>query len=459
MLAVNDAVRLAALRVKLRQQNPAADYSGRPTAFFREVLGAEPYDRQMEMLKAVREHPRVAVNGAQATGKDWCAGRIILWWLSSFHPAKVIILGPTHAQVAKIVWLEARKAYYSSKVPLGGKMLETPYWRLDDESFALGISTDNPYNLQGWHSPHLLLLITEAHNMRQDDIEAGKRLNPEKILMTGNPLTLMGEFYDAFHTRQDLWHTIKISAFDSPNVKQGRDIVPGLANQAFIDARGADWGEDSVLYKTGVLGEFPESLEDSLIQRAWVDRALTSALEPGEPHILGVDVAAGGDKTVMFRRDGLVAKIVWKGHTPDVMGLVGRVKMYLDEHAEFDMRVTVDQTGIGVGICHRLKELGVKVNEFIAGEAARDTRRFANAQAEAWGLMADAFREGRVKIENDPALIAQLCTRRYEIQSDRRIKLESKADLKAAGGRSPDEADALALTFSPMAARRIKLWV
>ena len=48
-------------------------------------------------------------------------------------------------------------------------------------------------------------------------------------------------------------------------------------------------------------------------------------------------------------------------------------------------------------------------------------------------------------IPTDSALIGQLTGRKYEIQSDRKVKLESKEKLT----KSPDKADALAMSFAP----------
>lgn len=50
-------------------------------------------------------------------------------------------------------------------------------------------------------------------------------------------------------------------------------------------------------------------------------------------------------------------------------------------------------------------------------------------------------------IEDDRDLISQITTRTYELQGDSRILLESKLKLKSRGAPSPDEADALAMTF------------
>ena len=430
-----------------------------PVWFFRSVLGCSPYDKQRELIEAVRDNRRVACLGANGTGKDFVAGRLVLWWLASRRPAKVVVIGPTHRQVAQIVWKETRLAYFASKISLGGRMLETPRWEIDDETFALGFATDQPYNIQGHHSPHLMLIYTEAHSVSQDDIEAGKRLNPERLLLTGNPLSLAGEFYEAFHGKGEMYKTIQISAFDSPNVKIGKVVIPGLVGPVEVEERKRDWGEGTPLYQASVLGQYPDSLEDSLIPRSWVDRALQSGFQPSEPHVLACDVARGGDNTVLMRRDGPVCRIIWRGKTPDVMEIIGRVGRYLEDNPDLEKRVTIDDTGIGGGVTDRLRELGYRVNAFIAGEAAQDPRRWANAQAEAWGLMADVFQRNGVSIPPDPALITQLCTRRYKLQSDRRIILESKADLRAQGGHSPDEGDALAMCWSPIAARRIRIWV
>lgn len=460
---IRTAVALAALKVKLRQHNEVKGVQ-EPAPFLHDILGIPSppigyYSKQLEMMEAVRDHRRVAVLGCNGSGKDWVAGRLTLWWLQYHKPAKVLILGPTHKQVSEIVWNEVRMGYYSSKTPLGGQMLETPKWKLSDESFALGFATDQPYNIQGFHSPHLLIILTQAHQLTPNEFEAVKTLNPERIIMTGNPLILAGDFYEAFHGKADLWHTIHISAFDTPNVQEGREIIPGLVSLRDVEERKAEYGEDAIFYKASVLGLFPESLEDCLIQRLWVDKALVLTAQPGNQPILACDVAAGGDKTVITRRDGALVEIVWRGYTPDTMTIPGKLKGYLDTHPELENRVIIDQTGMGVGIVHRCRELGIKALEFIAGEKAKDDRRFANATTEAWGLMGDAIRDGMLKVPNDPALITQLITRRYKIQSDRRIILESKGDMKSKGGRSPDEADSLSMTFSPVATRRMRVWI
>ena len=152
-----------------------------PSFFLRFVLGCDPYEKQLQIIEAVRDHRRVAVVGCNGSGKDWMSGRIMLWWQSVYYPAITVVGGPTHRQVSDIVWKEARSAYRESRFPLGGYMKQTARWETDDRNYAIGLSTDNDMNLQGFHSPNLLVIVTEAHHVDQDHIEAVKRLNPSRM--------------------------------------------------------------------------------------------------------------------------------------------------------------------------------------------------------------------------------------------------------------------------------------
>ena len=93
---------------------------------------------------------------------------------------------------------------------------------------------------------------------------------------------------------------------------------------------------------------------------------------------------------------------------------------------------------------------------FNGGEAPSGNKgkeRFANRIAEVWWRMREWMLAGEADIPNDSALIGQLTGRRYEIQSDRKVKLESKEKL----AKSPDKADALAMSFAPETQGRVNI--
>ena len=138
--------------------------------------------------------------------------------------------------------------------------------------------------------------------------------------MTGNPFTSAGAFYDSHHLRRGLYRRVRISAFDTPNVAEGRVAVPGMITEEDIADRKAEWGERSAQYVGGVLGEFPEGLDDVLVSLRAATEAAGRSLAPSGRVVLGCDVARfGHDKTVVMRRQGPVARIVWKASGADTM--------------------------------------------------------------------------------------------------------------------------------------------
>ena len=106
--------------------------------------------------------------------------------------------------------------------------------------------------------------------------------------------------------------------------------------------------------------------------------------------------------------------------------------------------------GIGAGIYDRLKELNytstcVGVN---FGQKADEPERFINKRAEMWGNMQKWFKDGSVTIEDNDEIHSDLIAPRYTFDSQGRLKLEAKIDIKKRYLKSPDLGDALALTFA-----------
>ena len=424
--------------------------------FVRETLGESPYRKQVEILRAAERSRRVSVVGCNGSGKDWAAARAVLWWVHAKSPAKAIVTGPTMRQVEDIVWREIRTAYDGAREKLPGRMYRSPRYEINDSTFALGVSTNSPFNLQGFHSPNLMALITEAHAVREGEIDAVRRLNPALLLMTGNPFTSTGSFFDSHHSRRHLYETVQISAFDTPNLQDEEDGVPGMITREDVEDRKAEWGEESPMYVGSVLGQFPENLDEVMVSLTKATAAAQRRLRAEGPVILGCDVARKGmDRTVVTRRQGSVARIIRKVTGHDTMQTAGFL-MRRCELERVDL-VVVDDTGLGAGVTDRLKELGLRgarLLPFMGGETANDKRHFANRAAEAWWRMRQAYVDGDLDTDDDTDLISQVSSRRYWIRSDGKIRLESKEDLY----RSPDEADSLAMTFAETRYGGLKLW-
>ena len=195
---------------------------------------------------------------------------------------------------------------------------------------------------------------------------------------------------------------------------------------------------------------FQTSGEDCLIPPTLVMHARKCKIndEHGKL-VLGVDPARfGADRSSIIRRKGRKAYGLESYVKKDTMELVGIVHRIIT--TEQPDRVYIDIGGLGAGVYDRLRELGhdriiVAVN---GGATPLDQKRFYNKRAEMWGLMLDWLNEFPCQIPDLDSLHADLCGIRYKISSNSQLVLEKKEDMKKRGIRSPDEADALALTFA-----------
>lgn len=169
------------------------------------------------------------------------------------------------------------------------------------------------------------------------------------------------------------------------------------------------------------------------------------------PRIIGVDVARfGSDSSVIFKRQGLVAFEPIIINKMDNMAVADRVAM---EIAHYKPDAVFIDIGNGSGVVDRLRQLGHEVTEIAFGGKATRDDLFQNRRIEMWWNMKEWLEAGGA-IPSSVVLQGDLCAPFYGYSS-RGVKiLESKDKMKERIGRSPDLADALALTFAlPVAPR------
>lgn len=165
----------------------------------------------------------------------------------------------------------------------------------------------------------------------------------------------------------------------------------------------------------------------------------------GAPKILGVDVARfGDDSSVFFRRQGLVTYPPTVLTNVDNMTLAGRIA---EEIRKFRPDAVFVDGGRGEGVIDRLRQLGHRVTEVNFGARADEAGRYANKRMEMWARMADWLQEGGA-LPDVPDLKTELSAPEYFFTRSGHLQLEAKEDIKEKLGRSPDMADALALTFA-----------
>ena len=210
------------------------------------------------------------------------------------------------------------------------------------------------------------------------------------------------------------------------------------------------------IFRQEYLCDFTASAENILIPIADVLAATQRRYSlnewVGAPKILGVDPARfGDDRSVIFKRQGVQAFEPIVLTQVDNMALADCVAR---EIKTFQPDGVFIDAGCGGGVIDRLRQLGFCVSEVPFGAQAMHPGQYANKRAEMWGDMAQWIKTvGALPDLAD--LKADLCQTAYDYDVAGRLRLEPKEKLKARTGKSPDLADALALTFaSPVQVRR-----
>ena len=417
-----------------------------PVFFIEEVLGNPLWDKQKEIVEAVRDHKEVAVRSCHASGKSYVSGRIVHWYLNAYKNSVVITTAPTFRQVKEVLWREIKGSCSGKKIYPDKAILDTAI-NISPQHFALGLSTDKPDQFQGFHSPHLMVLIDEASGIDPLIEEAIDGLTPEKIVRIGQPLSNEGRFADSF--RHPDIKKMRISAFDCPNVSSGEVVIPGLITAEDVEKFKIRYGEDSDVYRVRVLGEFPSQDADSLISIDDVVNAQNRTVKV-PPHFekrMGVDVARyGDDSSVICVRQ--MEKVIRKErfYGMDTMQIAGLVLKIAKEEYVKPENIFIDVIGVGAGVVDRLRHQGWNVNEVNVANSPQDKENFVNLRAELYAKNVKDWLQTADLPQDDDWL--ELASIKYKFNSSGKLQLEKKEDMKKRGLDSPDVADSLMLTFA-----------
>lgn len=423
-------------------------YRNNPVAFVKIVLGADPLPWQCELMDAVAKGTRrISVRAGHGVGKSTCCSWILLWHLCTRMPQKAVVTAPTAGQLFDALFSELK--HWANKLPSSLRdNIEIFSDRIvqkgaPESSFisARTSSAERPEALAGIHSEHVLLIADEASAIPEAVFEsaAGSMSgHAATTILIGNPTRNTGLFFRTHHQLKGDWKTLHVSCLDNP-----------LVSTDFVTQIKETYGEGSNAFRVRVLGEFALRDDDSLIAADLVDAAMSRdvALDPQADLVFGCDIARyGSDRSVICKRRGNVVVELrhWSGE--DLMGTVGRIvhEAELDKPAE----ICVDSIGLGGGVADRLRELGFNVRDVNVSESNALNQQAARLRDELWIATKDWLESRAVKLPKDDDLRAELIGPTYTFTSNGKIKVESKAELKRRGMRSPDLADALCLTFA-----------
>lgn len=396
-----------------------------------------------------------AVASGHGIGKSACVGWLVIWLMSTRRHCRGVVTANTGSQLEDKTWPELLKWHnmainkhwfnwtatqYTCVLEIGAEK----NWKFD----AVTWSEERTEAFAGSHnaSSAMVVIFDEASAIPDViwEVTEGAMTDGEGFWFAfGNPTRNTGRFKQCFGKLKNRWRTRNI---DSRSVR--------VTNKTKLKQWVEDYGEDSDFVRVRVKGQFPRAGDKQFIPVDMVETA--QAREPvkddGAPLVMGVDSARyGGDKSVIRFRQGLDGASIppLKYMDCSATELAHRIAEAMDKY-EPDA-IFIDSGGGGAQIHDILREKGYKTSLVsFGGKSSRDD--CANKRVDMWMEMKNWLVLG--SLDKDQELYDDLIGPEYHYDKQHRYLLESKDDMRKRGLSSPDDGDALAVTFAFPVSRR-----
>lgn len=398
---------------------------------------------------------RMAVSSGHGIGKSVLVAWLVNWIMSTRPHCQGTVTANTFTQLETKTWASIQRwTKLCLTAPWFTVVSNRMYHSSFKESWFCAPQSCREENSEAFAGQHAAdstsFYINDEDSAVPDkihEVEEGGLTDGEPMqFLFGNATRTSGSFHAAcFGALRNRYITEIVDSRDSR-----------FTNKAQIAEWIQDYGEESDFVRVRVRGLPPAASDLQYIDSARIFGAQQREIYRlgDESLVCGLDVARGGGDDCVFRfRSGTDARSIASLRVPgeqarDSMRLVTLAADVLGR--EYGGRTVtmlfVDGTGIGGPIVDRLRQMGHRnVMEVQFGGQSPDPK-FANMRAFMWGQMREWLTRGA--IDKSPQLEMDLGGPGYFHDKQDRLVLESKEQMKARGVDSPDDGDALALTFA-----------
>ncbi len=430
---------------------------------FLSEVGMEVRKRNFDGRTPVDPLKFATVSGHEI-GKSALVAWLIKWIMDTRPNSKISVTAVTDEQLRTKTWAELGKwhrmsltvhwyDYTSSRGNMALVNKNVPEWRAD----ARTARKEKSESFAGQHSPSATsaYIFDEASGVDNKvfEVREGGLTSGEPMVFDfGNGTQNSGEFYE-----ECVGHLKKrfiVRSIDSRTV--------AITNKNKIGQDLEDRGEDSDWFRVRWRGLFPELGHSQFISSAKVDGAMARELPPTSTSaiVIGVDSAGkGDDDNVIWPRRGMDARSFEPRaiREADSEQMTNHIIEYFQFFARLGQRpamIFIDTTGgYGADTADRLVKLGYPVTRVLFGTNPTKKDQYRFKSDEMWGNMRAAISEGLVLPSRESKygdrIHADLTQREYGFMiGGDRVHLETKKDMRSRGLKSPDFADALAVTFA-----------
>lgn len=403
---------------------------------------------------------REAISSGHDTGKTTLAAWIVCWARDTREDLIGTVTANTFTQLETKTWAAIKKwtrlCVTKDWWEVGASMM---YHKGRRDTWFIACQSSNEENSEAFAGQHnafsTSLYVFDEASAIPDEIwrvaEGGLTDGEPMIFAFGNPTRNTGQFFEAcFGNKIHRWKTHVV---DSRTSK--------ISNKNVIEEWLQDYGEDSDFFRVRVRGLPPNASEQQLIPRDLVRRAMSRVVIPlrDEPLIAGVDVPDGGSAwfIVRFRRglDGHpCAPIRLPGSRCDRPMMIALLAKALREGVllangeRHNIAAMFVDSAFGSPIVERLHTLGYdQVVEVNFGGKSPDIH-YANMRSYMWAKGLKEWLERGCLYKDDEKMLVDLTGPGFHLNKSNAVVIEAKADMAKRGVPSPDDADALALTFA-----------
>lgn len=464
---------------ELRQKSRSRIYQTDPEAWLSDVLDKRWWSRQSEIASNVVGNGRgqtfTLVRSANGVGKTQLGADLMTWAVAVHDPLDTTVLATANVfnqvKVNAFRYIADNYSYAQAKnLILPGRIVAGDVVVRYDRGAGIMpkdiIQGRRPsdHNLissfQGTHDGYVFVLMDEAGGLPEDLWIGANAVTTNEhvaVLALGNPDELNTGFHRRFTDieRYSDWTRHTISAFDTPNftgeilypedLERDREVKSRMIQVSWADKMKREAHPN--VYRAKVLGEFPDSADNSFFVQAAIENAYNTEIEPSdaEPRVLGVDLSyMGEDKTTFYlNHGGKIRKQHEYIKLDDDMEHARRIdewalKLGVD-------RVQLDANGRGGSTYNLLTNpqffpsRPYVVFGLLGGRSSNDSSRWANARSEHYDVFREGMQMGMIDLDPDDKEIRdQMYAQTFGTTSRRQLQITPKDKLP----KSPDHLDA-----------------
>lgn len=454
---------------------------------------------------------RVLVPSGNDVGKSWLAAAAANFWYDTRDPGAVFVIGPRRDSIKDTIFGVMRVQREKAGLPNHFIGPSAPEMRSSPMHWCKAMTASKGASLTGRHLRDMFFLLEEAIGVESVYWDVlNTMFDPElghAMLAIFNPTDTTSRAYLEDRRCDDTdgeprWHRFRLSALNHPNVlnqlRGGQKLIEGAVSLGMVEGWIADdcdvvsvtdrqatdlewppseitgqpgrWYRPNPIFQAKAMGLWPDtgdSIWSELLFQGCCRFAPDFNLRVLPQVGCDTSTGKGDDYMAICGRWGAVAVCHETSNTMKADRIFARLKevchhlaglynQHLPASAQpitpRQIAVKIDDDGTGGAVCSLLQADGYQATAVGAGTVASDPERYPSKRSELWFQTAEKARLGLVNLSRlDQAsqrrLKQQLMAPTWKVDAAGRRVVEKKDDTKEKIGRSPDDADALNLSW------------